>query len=79
MKADSQDLYGAAHMIFAPNPLPNGIVHWWTLSTDSVRPMLGKLGFADCVVTTHSPKRMTSSPPLFTVVARRAGKSGPKK
>lgn len=78
LRPDSQNLYGAAHMIFAPSPLPNGIVHWWALSADAVRHMLHKLGFTECVVTTHSPKRMPSSPPLFTVVARRAPKSGPK-
>ncbi len=75
----SQNLLGAARMIFAPSPLPNGIVHWWALSPDAVRHMLSKLGFSDCVVTTHSPKRMSSAPPLFTVVARRVVRPGPKR
>lgn len=74
-----QSLYGSANMIFAPSPLPSGIVHWWALSPNAIRHMLHKLGFTECVVTTHSPKRMPSSPPLFTVVARRAPKSGLKR
>lgn len=60
-----------AHMIFAPSPLPNGIVHWWALSPEAISFMLEKLGFPHTTVTRHSPKMMASQPPLFTVVAHR--------
>ncbi len=60
-----------AHMIFAPSPLPNGIVHWWSLSPEAISFMLEKLGFPHMTVTRHSPKMMASQPPLFTVVAHR--------
>jgi SAM-dependent methyltransferase len=58
-------------MLVAPTSGPIGLVHWWALSPAAVVRMLAVLGFTDATVSLHSPPRMTSAPPLFTVVAHR--------
>ncbi len=70
------DANGGANMIFAPSPLPNGIVHWWSLSPEAISFMLEKLGFPHTTITRHSPKKMASRPALFTVVAQRNAPDG---
>lgn len=62
---------GLPALLFAPSPPPSGLVHWWYLSPESICAMLAKLGFPDQTITKHSPPRMSPSPPMYTVVARR--------
>jgi hypothetical protein len=58
-------------LLFAPSPPPNGVFHWWYLSSLAVCQMLVALGFPQLAVTTHRPVRMPDAPPLYTVIARR--------
>jgi O-methyltransferase len=60
-----------AVMAFNEGPLPQGVVHWWSLSPRAVTRMLERLGFEDVQTDTHTPARMAGKTSLFTVVGRR--------
>ena len=57
--------------VFNPTEPPIGITHWWAVSPGMVSHMLRRLGFTEITITRHTPVRMDSKPPMFTVVGRR--------
>lgn len=58
--------------VFNPTEPPFGMTHWWAVSPGMIAHMLRRLGFPHITVTRHTPPRMSSKPPMFTVVGRRS-------